>query len=300
MPSQPDLAIVIVSYNTIDLLRACLQSLPAACPGLTFDTYVVDNNSSDGSPEMVEAEFPEVSLIVSKKNLGFAGGNNLILENVEARQVLLLNPDTEAEPGSLRLLVDFMDSHPEVGACGPMLLNSDGSLQRNGAKFPTPIREFLGVTGLRRLAMKRYELSLGYGREDFNTTCEVDQVSGACLMVRGEVLKQVGPLDTRFFMFYEEIELCHRIKRAGWKVYYVAEARVVHHWMGSVKQVSRQMTAQLFRSQLLYYQKTSDPLTVLSIRGVMALGLAKNAFIHTGVAVKSGLRQMGLLRKRVP
>jgi N-acetylglucosaminyl-diphospho-decaprenol L-rhamnosyltransferase len=108
----------------------------------------------------------------------------------------------------------------------------------------------------------------------------------------------VGDLDERFFMFYEEIEWCHRIRQAGWKVYYVANARVVHHWMGSVKQVSKQMTAQLFRSQLLYYQKTGGPLSVLAIRAVMGLGLAKNALLHAGVGVKRTLRRAGLLRAR--
>jgi GT2 family glycosyltransferase len=102
-------------------------------------------------------------------------------------------------------------------------------------------------------------------------------------------------LDTRFFMFYEEIEWCHRIKRAGWKVYYVPKAVVTHHWMGSVKQHSRRMTAELFRSQLLYYQKTAGPLAVLAIRLIMVLGLAKNAFIHAGVGVKRQLRKVGLI-----
>lgn len=292
-----DLAIVIVSYNTRDLLRACLRAIPEATRGLNAVTYVVDNASPDRSGDMVAQEFPEVDLTKSEVNLGFTKGNNLALARADARYVLLLNPDTEAHPGSLTRLVEFMDGHPEAGACGPKLLNSDGSLQRNGAKFPTLTRELLGVTGLRRLAMRRYELAMGYGREDFDELCEVDQVSGACLLVRGETMRQVGMLDERFFMFYEEIEWCHRIKCAGWKIYYVPEAVVTHHWMGSVKQASKQMTDQLFRSQLLYYQKTGGPLTALGIRGVMALGMAKNALIHAGVAAKRMLRRAGVLRK---
>lgn len=295
-----DLAIVIVSYNTEDLLRACLRSLPAATAGLTCKTYVVDNNSPDGSAAMVEREFPDVELTANTANVGFSRANNMALERAEARYVLLLNPDTEPEPDSLRRLVEFMDAHPKAGACGPKLLNSDGSLQRNGAKFPTLLREFLSVTGLRRLAMRRYEVALGYGREDFDRLCEVDQVSGACLLVRAEAMRQVGMLDERFFMFYEEVEWCHRIKSAGWQVWYVPEARVTHHWMGSVKQFSKQMTDQLFKSQLLYYQKTGGPLTVLGIRGVMALGMAKNALLHAGVAVKRALRRAGILREARP
>jgi N-acetylglucosaminyl-diphospho-decaprenol L-rhamnosyltransferase len=293
---MPDLAVVIVSYNVEGLLRACLRSLPAAADGLAYAVFVVDNASADGTVEMVRREFPDADLTANVENAGFARANNLALARADARYYLLLNPDTGPEPGSLRKLAAFMDAHPEAGACGPMLLNSDGSLQRNGAKFPTLLRDFLAVTGLRRLAMRRYELALGYGREDFDMLCEVDQVSGACLLVRGETMRQVGLLDERFFMFYEEVDWCYRIKRAGWKVYYVPEARVKHHWMGSVRQVSKQMTSRLFRSQLLYYRKTSGPLTVLGVRAVMALGLLKNHLLHAGVAVKRALRRTGLLR----
>lgn len=297
LETRADLAIVIVSYNTRDMLRDCLRAIPDAARGLSYRVYVVDNNSPDDSAGMVAQEFPEVDLTASRENLGFTRGNNLVLARAQARYLLLLNPDTEAEPDSLTRLVAFMDAHPEAGACGPKLLNTDGTLQRNGAKFPTLLREFLSVTGLRRLAMRRYEIALGYGREDFDQLCEVDQVSGACLLVRDEAMRQVGMLDERFFMFYEEIEWCWRIKRAGWKVYYVPESRVTHHWMGSVKQQSKRMTALMFRSQLLYYQKTSGPLTVLGIRGVMWLGIAKNSLIHAGVGVKRMLRRAGVLRE---
>lgn len=299
-PSR-DVAIIVVSFNTEALLRACLVAIPVACGDLTCATYVVDNVSSDGSVEMVRRDFPDVHLIVAPSNLGFARANNLALALPEvraARYVLLLNPDTEPKPDSIAALVRFMDTRLEAGACGPKLVNTDGSLQRNGAKFPGLLRDFLSVTGLRKLAMRRYEVALGYGREDFDALAEVDQVSGACLMVRREALEKVGPLDERFFMFFEEIEWCRRIKRGGFAVYYVPKAVVTHHWMGSVKQQSKRMTDQLFRSQLLYYRKTSGPLTVLGIRGVMALGLLKNQLLHLGVAVKRSLRLIGVLPKR--
>jgi len=293
-----DLSIVIVSYNVREMLRDCLRSLPAGTEGLETEVFVVDNASTDGSAEMVAAEFPQVRLTASRENLGFTRGNNVALRECTGRHVLLLNPDTEAEAGALAALVRFMDSHPQAGACGPKLLNSDGSLQHNGARFPTLMREFLGVTGLRRLAMARYERAYGYGREDFDLLCQVDQVSGACLMVRGSVMEQVGMLNERFFMFYEEIEWCHRIKAAGWEVWYVPEARVTHHWMGSVRQASRRMTEELFRSQVLYYEKTAGPLAVLGARGIMGLGVMKNNVVHLGVAVKGGLRRLGILPRR--
>jgi N-acetylglucosaminyl-diphospho-decaprenol L-rhamnosyltransferase len=291
-----DLSIIIVSYNVRDMLRDCLRALPEATKGLTTEVFVVDNASQDDSVEMVRAGFPDVRLTVGEENLGFARANNVALRQSAGRYVLLLNPDTEAEPESLTRLVRFMEDHPRAGACGPKLLNTDGSLQPHGARFPTLLRDFVCVTGLRRLAMTRYEVALGYGREDFDVLCEVDALSGACLLVRREVIDQVGLLDERFFMFSEEVEWCHRIKKAGWEVWYVPEVRVTHHWMGSVRQASREMTAQLFKSQVLYYQITAGPHTALGARAIMVLGLLKNSFIHMGVAAKRGLRRLGLVR----
>ncbi len=291
-----DLSVVIVSYNTREMLRACLCALPAAAEGLEFETFVVDNASPDDSAGMVAAEFPQVHLIANTDNPGFARANNQALALSKGRYVLALNPDTEAEPGSLTALVRFMEAHPEAGACGPKLLNSDGSLQHNGRRFPTPWREFLGVSGLRNLNRAAFDRVLEYGRDNFDVECEVDQVSGACLLVRRAVMEQVGMFDEDFFMFYEEIEWCWRIRRAGWKVYYVPQARVVHHWMGSVRQQSRAMTARLFRSQLIYYQKTAGLPARLAMLGVMLMGLIKNELLYLGVAIKRRLRAAGLVK----
>jgi len=292
-----DVTVIVVSYNTKELLRKCLAAIPDAMDGIAFEAIVVDNDSPDTSADMVADEFPHVRLIRSKENLGFASGNNLAIANSVSESVVLLNPDTEAEPGSLAMLVQFLRDHPDAGACGPMLLNSDGSLQKNGAKFPSLAGEFLAVSGLKRLVSHWCEMRYGYGRDDFNALCEVDSISGACIAVPRKVIDKVGPLDPDFFMFYEEVEWCHRIRRAGWKVYYVPSARVTHHWMGSVKQAPKKMTSQLFRSQPLYYRKTSGPLAARLSMAIMAMGMTKNAFLHAGVAVKRGLRRVGLLRK---
>ncbi len=294
LPDAADVAIVIVSYNTCDMLRDCLRCIPAAIQPLTAQVYVVDNNSTDGSAEMVAKEYPEVDLTVNPGNAGFAAANNQALLRASARHVLLLNPDTEAKPGSLRTMVEFLDAHSDAGACGPMLLNTDGSLQKSGARFPTLFSEFVGHAGLWRLAPRWHDLKLRWGRDDFTQRCEVDQVSGACLMVRSDVMAKVGPLDDRFFMFYEEVEWCLRIKTAGWKVYYIPEAQVTHHWMGSVRKVNKAMTAQLFKSQLLYHTKRGGLGNAIGIRLVVGIGLAKNEFVYAGVALKRALRRMGL------
>jgi GT2 family glycosyltransferase len=291
-----DLSIVIVSYNTRDMLRACLCALPAATERLRTETFVVDNASSDDSAAMVAAEFPEVRLVANNANVGFTHANNQALTLSTGRYVLLLNPDTEAEPGSLTTLVHFLDTHADAGACGPKLLNSDGSLQPNGRRFPTPWREFLIVSGLRNLNRAGFDRALEFGRDDFDTECEVDQVLGACLLVRRVVMEQVGMLDEDFFMFYEETEWCWRIRRAGWKIFYVPQARVVHHWMGSVRPVLRAMTARLFRSQRIYFRKTAGLPSRLFIDGIMLVGLAKNELLYLGVAVKRRLRAAKLIR----
>lgn len=294
--SGVDLSIVIVSYNTRDMLRACLRSLPAATEGMTAETWVIDNHSPDDSAAMVKAEFPDVRLIANSDNPGFARANNQALKQTRARHVVILNPDTEAEPGSLTRMVRYLDANPDVGAVGPKLLNTDGSLQHNGRPFPSAWREFLGHSGLRRLNARAYDRNYEYGREDFDQTWETDQVSGACMMVPHRVMDEVGMLDEDFFMFYEEIEWCWRIRKAGYKVVYLPEARIVHHWMGSVRQQNRAMTARLFKSSLIYYRKTAGWGTRAAMLGVVGMGLLKNEMLHLGVAVKRRLRARKLIR----
>lgn len=284
-----DLSIVIVSYNTRDMLRDCLRSLPEATRGLAVETWVVDNHSPDKSADMVAEEFPDVHLIANQENAGFTRANNQALRQCSGKHVVILNPDTEAEPDSLTTLFRYLEAHMDVGAVGPKLLNTDFSLQPNGSRFPHPLRDFLIVSELRnvsRAAFERYSRM----RDNFDVECEVEVVSGACMMVRGSVMQQVGMLDEDFFMFFEEVEWCWRIQKAGWKVTYVPQARVVHHWMGSVRQDSHAMTARLFQSSALYYKKTGSWLLQFANRGVMAFGNVKNNFIHAGVWVKRWLR----------
>ena len=278
------------------MLRDCLRSLPAATEGLTIETYVVDNNSPDDSVAMVQADFPDVCLIANKDNAGFTKANNQAIRLCTGRFVLLLNPDTEAESGSLTLLARYLETHPEVGAVGPKLLNTDGSLQPNGRRFPTPWLEFLGHTGLRRFLRKTSSPNWECDRDDFDVEWETDLITGACLMTRREVIEQIGMLDEDFFMFYEETEWCWRAKKAGWKILYVPQSRVTHHWMGSVRQQSRAMTIRLLRSMLVYYRKTGGFGAQLGARGVFAAGMFKNEVLHLGVAVKRRLRAARLLR----
>ena len=290
-----DLLIVIVSYNCRGFLEKCVRTLSAGCGDLRWRCIVVDNASADGSADAAEAAGLEV--IRCRENLGFPRANNLALAGSDARYSVILNPDTELEPGSLRTLVRFMDSHLEAGACGPMLLNSDGSIQPNGRTYPTLTREFLAIMGIHH-RFPRYFRRLEFGDIDIRGPREVESLTGACLLVRKEAVDKVGLLDERFFMFYEDVEWCHRIRKAGWDIYFVPESRVVHHWMGSVRLYPKLAARALYRSQVRYFQLTRGPLVGAGAGLNAALGIARNELIHFGVAVKRRLRAVGILRDR--
>ncbi len=293
-----DIDIVIVSYNCAGFLRECLRALPLACAHLDWRCWVVDNGSTDGSPDVTLETMPQANLIRNSTNAGFSRANNQALVLADARYFLLLNPDTVPAPDALAALVAFMDSNADAGACGPMLLNSDGTNQPNGRRFPTVYREFLAVTGLKRLSPRFYQTELEYGRADFNKPAEVDYLMGACLLVRSEAARQVGLLDESYFMFYEEVEWCRRLKQVGWRIWYVPEARVVHHWMGSVRLAPKRMTRAFYVSQVRYFRQTGGPVAGAAACINAALGLIKNEILHLGAAGKRVLRRAGLLSKR--
>jgi N-acetylglucosaminyl-diphospho-decaprenol L-rhamnosyltransferase len=268
-----DLSIILVTWNTRELLAACLAALPAAVEPLQVETWVVDNASSDGTVEMVRDQFPEVRVIANSENRGWAGGNNQALRCSTGRHLLLLNADTEPHPGSLARLVRFLDEHPDAGACGPMLLLPDGSIQGNGRVFPTFWKEFLDVSGLRHLALAAYSRRFGWGRDDLTVLAEVDEVSGSCLMARRAAIEQIGLLDERFFMYYDEVDWCRRMKREGWRVFYVPEARVVHHVAASAKQAGFETYRRLFASQSRYFRKHASWPVWLAVSLVGWVGL---------------------------
>lgn len=223
-----DLDVVIVSYNTRQLLDHCLRSLPAACHGIKVLTYVVDNASRDGSAEMVEREHPAVRLIRNSDNKGFAHANNAALGQCSGRYVVLLNPDTIVRPGALSRLVQFMDETPSAGYCGPKLLNEDGSLQPSARRFPTVLSAAYAILDLqRRRPLSRHTLEM-HAVLDLTGPAPVDWMTGACLLVRRAAIDQVGLLDDGYFMYFEETDWCRRMARAGWQGWYVPDAEVVH------------------------------------------------------------------------
>ncbi|MBI5878265.1 MAG: glycosyltransferase family 2 protein [Chloroflexi bacterium] len=231
------LSIVIVNFNTCELLRDCLRSVLASQAIAVPEVWVVDNASSDGSAAMVRAEFPSVRLIANADNRGYAYANNLALRQCRADFVLLLNPDTVLPPDALARTLEFFAAHPDAGVVGPRLVRPDGSLDMACRRsFPTPEVSFYRMAGLSRL----FPRSPRFGRYNMTflsaeQTAEVDSVVGAFMLVRGEILSQVGLLDEQFFMYAEDLDWCKRIKEAAnprtgrpWQVWYASHVHVLH------------------------------------------------------------------------
>ena len=224
------LSVVFLNYNTRDLIRQALNSVLAAAEGLEVEIFVVDNASADGSVDMVAEEFPQVKLICNSANVGFAAGNNVALRQVVGEYALLINTDTIVRRDALRTMVEFLDEHPEAGACGCKILDPDGTLQLDSRRgFPTPLAAFCKMSGLSRLFPK-HPLIAHYHMTylDPEQTAEVEVLSGSCMMVRKAAMDQVGLLDESYFMYGEDIDWCYRFHQAGWKIYYVPTTEIIH------------------------------------------------------------------------
>jgi GT2 family glycosyltransferase len=250
----PSVAIVIVGYNCREPLRQCLFRLQAS--GAMPRVIVIDNASADGSAAMVRQEFPSVQLIANAENRGFALACNQGIRATTDEFVLLLNPDTLMDLTSLGRLLDAMVSHPMVGACGPRILNPDGSLQPSCRRFPTLPRLLLDELGFGKLfPHSRFFGAYRMTWWAHDQQREVDQLMGAALLLRRAALEQVGLLDERFFVYFEEVDLCLRLHQAGWKVLFVPTAQVVHRGGQSARQVLREATLYRYRSMCAFYRK---------------------------------------------
>lgn len=249
-----DLSIVIVSWNVKDLLRDCLQSIAHGQGGLAVELIVVDSASTDGSPAMVAAEFPWVTLLACDENVGFPRGNNMGIAKAHGRYILLLNPDTIVHDQALRRMVDYLDNHQDVGVVGAQLLNADGTVQSSRRRFPNLTTAFFESTWLQPWAPRR--VLKHYYAQDLpdDQTADVDWVMGACLMTRRVLADHIGGLDEAYFMYSEELDWCHRIKDAGWRVVYLPAARVTHYQGKSSEQVVAQRHIYFNQAKLRYFR----------------------------------------------
>ena len=249
-----DLSIVIVNWNVRDLLRRCLDSIyKAGAPRL--EVIVVDNASSDDSVEMVRAGFPTAVLLSNAQNAGFPAGNNQGFAAARGRYVMTLNPDTEIVGDALAEMTAYLDVHHDVGALGPQLLNSDGSVQSSRRRFPTFATALFESTWLQGIAPRRVLAAYFVDDRPADVTQEVDWVTGACIVVRRDALESVGGFDEAFFMYSEELDWCKRIKSAGWKIVYLPEAKVIHHVGKSSEQAVAARHIHFQTSKVRYFRK---------------------------------------------
>lgn len=255
-----DLSILICSWNTRDDLRACLSSLAAVRDEGSFEVIVVENNSEDGSGDMVREEFPWVRCLQQYQNLGFTGGNNLALAERQGKHALMLNSDTIVHAGALRELLAAMEARPDVGVFGPKLLNPDGSLQFSCRRFPNPVAALFRNTPLGKLfPNNRFTREYLMTDWDHSQPREVDWVSGAALLIREEALAEVHGLDPAFFMFCEDIDICWRVWEAGFKVSYWPAAVITHKIGSSTSKAPNRMIVRFHRSMFLFYRKHQLP-----------------------------------------
>jgi GT2 family glycosyltransferase len=250
------LSIVIVNWNTRDYLMGVLASIRQHPPAAPYEVIVVDNGSTDGSPDAVEAAFPDVTLIRNAGNEGYARGNNQGMERAQGRYVLLLNPDVVVGENALNRALAYMEARPDVGAIGAKLIGSDGQIQRSVRGFPTPWAVACEALGLSRLFPKsRLFAAYRMGWFTYDVECEVDQPMGTFLMIRRSVLDVVGVLDERFPIFFNEVDWCFRAKKAGFRIMFVPDVSVVHYGGGSTRLVAPQMAWESRRGLLAYYRK---------------------------------------------
>lgn len=265
---SPDVSVILVSWNTRQLLLDCLAALPAALGNLNADVWVVDNASSDGSVAAVRESFPAARLIENKHNVGFAAANNQAIMASAGRYALLLNSDTSATPGAIGRLVAFADECPRAGVVGALLLNPDSSFQASYARFPSLHSELLSVTGIGPRLFGRWYPNRGPSRSQ--EPQRVDWVQGACMLARRDAIDQAGLMDERYFMYNEEIDWCLRIWRAGWETWYLPTACILHHGGQSTRQARHAMIQALYRSKVRFFRKH---------RGVGAAAVLQASFV---------------------
>lgn len=274
-----DLSIVIINWNTREMLRDCLHSVYDNLGDLKAEVFVVDNASEDGSQDMVREVFPQVDLICNTENRGFAAANNQALEVAKGKYVLLLNSDTLVHGDVLSASCDFMETRPEVGVMGCRVLNADGTLQITGSGYPSLLNLFLMTTGLWKLKnvpfFDRYQMQSW----DRRSEREIDVVSGCYMVVRNEAMGQVGLLDEDFFFYGEETDWCRRFANAGWKLVLAPVGEITHFGGGSVKKLNHKRDVMLTEGTVRLHRKHGGVLGGLACWAMLAgFNLSRSVF----------------------
>ncbi len=252
-----DLSIIIVNWNGKDLLTKCLQCVESTVKKISYETFVVDNASTDGSQDMVRRDFPNVKLMANTDNVGFAKANNQAMKIAVGRYVLLLNSDAFVKENTLDAMVAFMDEHPDAGMASCKLFYEEGQLQLSCTSFPTLRTELYITLGLPKLFPKSHEFGRYFYEDwDYNSVrSDIDVILGAFMLARKTAIDAVGMMDESYFMYSEEVDWCYRFKKKGWKIYFEPKVEAIHLWGGTSKQVKIQMLIQLYRSRIKFFRE---------------------------------------------
>jgi hypothetical protein len=250
------LSIIIVNWNVRDELLQCLRSIEEQRPRGEYEIIIVDNASTDGTIEAVRKDFPKVTLIINKNNRGFSAASNQAIKIAKGQYLFLLNPDTVVHKDSLDNLIRVLDENPDIGACGPKLIDENNIPYRPEGYVPTFHSIFYAKTFFRMLGIFRgHYKKLTADNLDYNRQTDVEQLSGSALMVRRSVMEEIGLWDESFFMYYEDVDLCLRIRKAGWRITYVGESVITHFGGKSSVQISVEKRIMLYRSLFIYLRK---------------------------------------------
>ncbi|WP_017815627.1 glycosyltransferase family 2 protein [Paenibacillus shenyangensis] len=273
-----DVSVLILNYNTCQLTMDCIESVYRSSTQYSYEIIVVDNHSSDDSTTRIPAAYPNIVFIANQDNGGFAKGNNIGMKIARGRYTLLLNSDTIVQPDTLETMVSFMDAHPTAGASGCKIILPDGSLDKACKRgFPTPSASFYYAFGFSKLFPDNPKFNgyqLGYLSPD--ESYQVDSLVGAFMLVRREVIEQIGGLDEEFFMYGEDIDWCYRIKEAGWEIHYCADTFIVHHKGASSRRKPFKIIYEFHRAMWLFHRKHYR----------QKYSFITNGIVYTGICVK--------------
>jgi GT2 family glycosyltransferase len=296
---KPDVSVVVVNWNLKEYLRDCLNSLQQHSGDLTVETLVVDNGSTDGSIEMVKKEFPNVTLLCNAKNVGFSRASNQAIKKAGGRYLFLMNNDAILFKDALPRLVEFMDQNTDVGICGPKVINEDGTLQIYAKGYYPSLPRALGHFFLPPILHRCFR-SLGfYEFQESIISKPIDWLSGCAILARREAVESVGMLNEKVFMYCEDVDWCYRMNRAGWKIYYVPSAVVMHYGGQSMKKQTGKVVGAHRAGLVAFYSQYHGSVASTVFRMVLLIGYAMQALRWVGSALFGRRAGLDKIRRRL-
>lgn len=287
------MSILIVNWNTRTILLQCLQSIKDSTHDIAYEIIVVDNDSDDGSADAVAAQHPDIKLIRSNTNLGFAAANNLAVEHASGEYLLLLNPDTKLTENSIKIMLEFLQLNPDAGAVGCRLLNSDGSVQESyWTSFPS-----IPWLWVRALYLDKFKLGQEGAVTAVNQPLKVEHLLGACIMMSRKMWQQLGGFDESYFIYLEETDLCYRLRQAGFSIYYLPSTSIIHYGQQSSIQAAKWTNTQLYLNMYKFIRKYQIQTVSqrLVLQGVIGLGaVARIALWSSRCVTRPSERQSAL------